>query len=336
MTAQFKLSLESYTLDKCSFQELVEGVFVTISNDKRFNGVTSAEIANQLFDNGINQMTAFESLNKLQQYDFDFKIAIALRAVVAGLVLNISRTNNTQETDLREVWKILYPTLNNSSGLPIHASLGSQGFLSIPLYSKGIDKNISELLRLHFWDKSLHDYPTYRKVNLFSIHSHQFHATSWILKGHIINSVFEVKPTELKDEQNGFCFFNIEWDETKQYRSNLKKSFAVNSGKFISVTKKSSEKFIEGQSYEIACGDFHDSLVDLDVTNDMTSTFFLFDGTKGRISRSEVLGPASIKRNEVIRDNNVDSNYLIEKLNSLFSYNQNWHGSIRTTKKTNT
>jgi hypothetical protein len=315
MTTEFKLELDNFKISKDYFNTLVEGVFVTISKDLTFNSISTNDIVNLVYDLNSSELTATECLSRLDNYDFDFKVAIALRAVVAGLTINISRNNKL--ADMRGVWKILYRTLNKDSGIPIKASLGSQGFLSIPLYSNGRDQNISELLRLHFWDKSLHEYPTYRKVNLFSIHSHQFHATSWILKGNITNSLFKVKPTDNKSEQDGYCFFNIEWDETKEYKSNLKKSFAVNSNKFVTVEKESTTTYFAGQSYDIICGDFHDSFVDLNSEqNAITSTLFLFDGTKGRIKKSEVIGPANIQKNEVIRENNIDSNSLIEKLHS--------------------
>jgi hypothetical protein len=238
-------------------------------------------------------------------------------AIVAGLLIDSSR--NGKQIDVKGVWAILYPTLHIGSGIPIHASLGSQGFLSIPIYSRGRDQNIVELLRLHFWDKSLQNYPTYRKVNLFSIHSHQFHATSWILKGSITNTTFHVEPTEVEDEKYGYCFFNIQWDETKEYKSNLKKSFAVNSGRFVRVSRLSSTTYVEGQSYQIPCGDFHDSLVELEGENSITSTLFLFDAIMGKSQRSDVVGPANIKRNEVVRENNVDSMLLLEKLNTALN-----------------
>lgn len=322
MATEFKL--ENLHFSRNEFNYLVEGVFVTISHDLTFNNISPNDIVDILYSSRSTDLTATECLDRLNKETFDFKVAIATRAIVVGITIHISRNSISKFTDLRGIWKILYKTLNDKSGLPIHASLGSQGFLSIPIFSNGRDTNISQLLRLHFWDKSLQNYPKYRKVNFFSVHSHQFHATSWILKGNITNSLFEVEPTETKDEKNGYCFFNIEWDETRKYQSNLKKSFAVNSGRFISVKQLSVEKYFEGQSYEIACGDFHDSFVDLDSEfNTFTSTLFLFDGTRGRIKKSEVIGPANIQRNEVIRENNIDPYFYIEKLNFLLTRNQN-------------
>ncbi len=328
MNQELKFKFDNYIISQVEFKKLVEGVYVTISKDLTFKGVSSNEIVDLFFTSLTKELTASQILTLIDNYkNSDFKIAIALRALISGVIIFISREQDDQKnklTDLRHIWQLLYRTINKTSGIPINASLGSQGFLSIPLYSHGRDRNISELLRIHFWDKSLHEYPTYRSVNLFSIHSHQFHATSWVLKGNINNTLFKVEPTEVKDEKNGYCFFNIEWDETKEYRSNLKKSFAVNSGQFVTVKKESTEKFLEGQSYEINCGDFHDSFVDLNSgQNAITSTLFLFDGTKGRIKKSDVVGPANIQKNEVIRENDVDSYSLIEKLNSMLLNYQN-------------
>ncbi len=322
MDTKLKFEFENYLISRDLFKSLVEGVFATFTKNSIFNGNSIVDIVNSLYGTTTNELTPNQIIRNLEHWTDGFNKSICIRAMSVGVLINTSRTQKSL-TDLRGLWVYFYKSLCKSSGIPIYASLGSQSFLSIPLYSNGMDTNITELLRLHFWDISLHNYHSFRHVNLFSIHSHQFHTTSYILKGNITNELYQVQNTNEKDDHSGYCYFRIEWDESKEYKSNLKKSFAVNTNVYVNVTKKSSKSYFGGQSYEIKLEDFHSVNVDLGKEIDsMTSTLFFFDANIEGKAKSEVIGPARITRNEIIRENNINPYVLIEKLNSLLLSNK--------------
>src|SRR5262249_31714071 len=78
--------------------------------------------------------------------------SMARRAIVVGLLRSMARnTDGRAPTDVRPLWRLLRPTLDVSSGIPIRATVGSQGFYVIPLFSVVRQGRIEELLRLHVW-----------------------------------------------------------------------------------------------------------------------------------------------------------------------------------------
>src|SRR5262249_44113629 len=59
--------------------------------------------------------------------------SMARRAIVVGLLRSMARnTDGRAPTDVRPLWRLLRPTLDVSSGIPIRATVGSQGFYVIP------------------------------------------------------------------------------------------------------------------------------------------------------------------------------------------------------------
>lgn len=58
------------------------------------------------------------------------------------------------------------------------------------------EMSMFEFIRLHIWDKSLEDYIDQNASTNFSIHTHSFHAHSWIVTGKIINDRYTVTESD--------------------------------------------------------------------------------------------------------------------------------------------
>lgn len=306
--------LETFKINRVEFAELLEGAFSQVPNSDLID-LKLLEILNLVFSTKDDLLSGRETLNIVEQTENKAAISLAKRVILAGIILRLSRSEDASATDLRSIWPMLYSAINEDSELPLIASLGAQGFLSIPFYFKGKGSDISSILRLHFWHKSMFKDLERNHVQS-SIHSHRFHATSWILKGHITDYSYNVS---IADYETDYCFFDLKWETSTSARLDENKSFIKNNGIFADLGNQIVHTYQEGQSYETDCGVFHSSYVEFPQEDSLLSTLFLFDAQKGIIKSGGVVGPANIEREETIRHPFTDEEtyQLIESLNEL-------------------
>jgi hypothetical protein len=218
-----------------------------------------------------------------------------------------SRDNNTV-LDIKYIWKYIYDSImiipNNST----ISSIGSQGFLSIPLYKFENDKNNFDFIRMHIWDKSLSSYINQDKCDKFSIHTHSFYAQSWILCGKIINKRFKV---DLSKHITDKALFTIEYNKTLN-EVNQHTSSAVNTNNYVDINQIGHEEYIQGTTYIVDAGNYHSSISAS--KDDVSATLFSFTGKSGLVEQSYVVGPSEILSSEINRKMYIDPSELLNKI----------------------
>ncbi|TCI84377.1 hypothetical protein [Tenacibaculum sp. M341] len=211
--------------------------------------------------------------------------------------------------ELKEVWKLISNSIRLIPSTYIISSIGSQGFLSIPLYKKDEKLENFDFLRLHIWDDSLDEYMDLKKVDDFSIHSHTFFAKSWVITGKIINDRFEYIKDSKKAKHSFFkVVYNDSLNEVNQHTSK-----AVNKKIDAELIKISEELHLKNAVYEIKPSKLHKS--GHKNSPKCSATFFSFTGKDG-LGESFVIGPKSINESEVNRKMNIAPQYLLDKIDS--------------------
>ena len=212
------------------------------------------------------------------------------------------------------IWNLIYLSIIE---LPAHAtisSIGSQGFLSIPLFRFRTNMKSFEFIRLHIWDNSLSQYIDKQTRENFSVHSHSFHAQSWILAGAISNERYSIAHSSQKQIHS---LFKIEYNKTLN-KVNKHTSNAVNTNKDIILTKISEEKYFHSSTYEISAGHYHKGG---SLSKDgFSATLFSFTAKNGSVDKSFVIGPSNIKNSEINRKEQIDPSYLLNKLNNKIKH----------------
>lgn len=210
--------------------------------------------------------------------------------------------------NLKDTWNKISQSIRI---LPVEAtisSIGSQGFLSIPLFKYDTDMKSFEFIRLHIWDSSLDKYVNNTTRDNFSVHSHLFQADSWILCGQIINDRFIVEASE-KNEDNSF--FEIKYNGTIN-EINQHTSTAERTNTFAKAKQVSHEIHMQEGNYSIKAGEFHRS-----GSNDKTgisATLFSFTSDNNFKGPSCVIGPSSIQASQINRKDLIDPKQLLFKI----------------------
>lgn len=299
--------MKKKSIKKQEFNELISGVKESFSDEIQRTFLKSISFENLASEN--------IDLKLLLNYSYStrniYESAILKRVVAVKLILD-SRNSNDR-LDLKETWKLIYESLINLEDNDIISSIGSQGFLSIPLFRLDKVEKSFDFLRLHIWDLSFENLIDREKVNNFSIHSHQFHANSWILTGEIQNIKVSVKEVS---EKTDFNLFNIEWNNSKN-NLNQKNSLAVNTNEFVEVSIIENKKYHFNDTYEIQAGDYHIAQTKTELP--ISSTLFLFSTLKSRVKKSNVVGPSEISTSEINRKLIVNPKPLLKKLNSILT-----------------
>jgi len=239
--------------------------------------------------------------------DYYFK-SVAMR-IIAISELRAARDSNT-EFSLKKVWKLIADSILM---LPISAtisSIGSQGFLSIPLFKDDKEKKNFDFIRLHIWDDSLSKYIEQQKCQDFSIHTHSFYAKSWILCGKVINDRFKIVEV---DTPTDLSLFTVGYNQTLNI-VNQHFSVAENKNKYILSQQISHEEYMSGGTYAINAGEYHRS--GSKGQNGFSATLFSFTANNGRVEQSYVVGPAESISSEINRKMLIDPTKLIEKVNN--------------------
>lgn len=255
--------------------------------------VNSSEI---LIDDLLNISKKFQNI----YIDSYIKRLIGIREI-------IHCRDNKLELNVMFVWEKIKESIETIPENFTISSIGSQGFLSIPLYKNDQDSGSFDFLRLHIWDESLDKFMDIEKNEMFSIHSHTFFARSWIIAGKIINNRFDYLITNSNPTHS---LFKVVYNDSLN-QVNKHTSVAVNQNKNIAIRKISEEIHYANSSYEIEAGKLHQS-GHLGLT-DTSATFFSFTSKEG-LGTSVVVGPKNITSSEVNRKINIDPKLLLLKI----------------------
>ncbi|MPT34734.1 MAG: hypothetical protein E2604_06525 [Flavobacterium sp.] len=216
---------------------------------------------------------------------------------------------NKRQVNIKEVWKLISKSIRIIPSELTISSIGSQGFLSIPLYKKDNSLETFDFIRLHIWDDSLDKFMDLQKCQDFSIHSHTFFAKSWIITGKVKNDRYEF---ETDVDHTTHSFFEVQYNKSLN-EVNQHSSKAVNKNINAKLFKTSEETHFANGYYEIEPSKLHQS-GHLNSPNS-SATFFSFTGKDG-LGESFVIGPKEIVESEINRKMNISPIYLLDKIDS--------------------
>jgi len=233
--------------------------------------------------------------------------ALMNRTLAVGLLTHVARPvpPGCAITDLRPLWPLLRSTIEGPTAVPARFVRSPQGFYAMPLMATLERGRIKEMLRLHVWpwhqregdgdDRGQVALPVHpQRSNLFSVHSHQAHATSWVLAGQIENKTFSVVPTPHSlPETESVSLFQLSPDDRRSYSINRQQSPVRNTGRAAAATPECAATLSAGQSYTVAAGEFHETTIDRETPAPPVS-LFLFDATRGWDEDAAVIGPATL------------------------------------------
>lgn len=247
-----------------------------------------------------------ETLLKLSKQSNNIYIDSYMNRLIGIREIVYCRDNN-HILDIKFVWKLIKQSIDLIPSSFTISSIGSQGFLSIPLYKNDKDINEFDFLRLHIWDKTLDEHMDLEKNENFSIHTHTFFARSWIITGKVINNRFDF---EITDENSTHSLFKVQYNDSLN-KVNKHTSTAINENINVALIKTSEECHFSKSYYEIKPGKLHKSghLGNLETS----ATFFSFTGREG-LATSIVVGPKEIQSSEVNRKVDIDPQALLSKI----------------------
>lgn len=300
-------------LEKVYLRQIIEAVKICYAKEIQIELPSDETLLQAIFQNSDSL-----SLNQLLDISKDksgYEKSLLNRIIVTILVKYAQDIG--EELDVENIWELIYESIHIIPKESIISSIGSQGFLSIPIYKmqNGGDLNKFDFFRLHIWDNSLVPYFDKDICEKFSVHTHSFFAKSWIICGNVVNERFIVAKSEKPTENSLFTIgYNKTLNEINQHTS-----VANNAGQFVNVRQVSSEVYMQGGSYEIKAGHYHKSIST--GRNGLSSTFFLFSGKTGLVKQSFVVGPSDIGVSEINRKMYIDPSELIIKINTQVKKN---------------
>jgi hypothetical protein len=233
--------------------------------------------------------------------------ALMTRTLAVGLLKHVARPvpPGRAITDLRPLWPLLRSTIDGPTAVPARFVRSPQGFYAMPLMATLERGRIKEMLRLHVWPWHQRDgegdargqvAPPARpqRSNLFSVHSHQAHATSWVLAGQVENKAFSVVQTpHSPPEAESLNLFQLSSDDRSSYSVNRQQSPVRNTRRPAAATPECAAILSAGQSYTVGAGEFHETTIDSETPAPPVS-LFLFDATQGWAEDAAVIGPATL------------------------------------------
>lgn len=254
------------------------------------------------------KLVTTDELRKMTEYQADSFLKSFLNRFLGVREIIYCRDNNLP-LNITMVWNFISKSIKLISSTNTISSIGSQGFLSIPLYKSDENLKTFDFLRLHIWDDSLNEFMDLKKCQDFSVHSHTFYAKSWIITGKIINDRFEY----INDSKNArHSFFKVIYNDSLN-EVNQHTSKAINKNIDVELVKVSEEVYYENGSYDIKPSKLHKS-GHLNSPK-CSATFFSFTGKDG-LGESFVIGPKEINESEVNRKMNISPFNLIDKIDS--------------------
>jgi hypothetical protein len=231
-------------------------------------------------------------------------------AVVTALLRRMRRSQDGigDPSDARPLWTLIRAALSDPD-VARRATASSQGFYCIPLFSVVRHGRIEELLRLHIWPGETEKEQA-ASAHPFSVHSHQPHATSWVLSGGLRNRVHQVREWPPgTGEAHGL--FSVSWDGRRSYSLGHRQSSLRNTGVPVSVTVDHEARFRAGHSYVVPAGEFHETE---QMGDPLTATLFYFDATIGWLENAGVVGPASVKPAAATAKDTVEAAPLLREV----------------------
>lgn len=289
-------------MEKKDFQKLYLNTLSCYSENHQKLFPNVDELTEELFQN----LERVEMVHILDTYVYSNEYVKSILNRILGVKLIIESRESRSSLDLKSAWKYIS---NSIRLIPIEdaiSSIGSQGFLSIPLYRIPSPLEEFEYIRLHIWDDSLDEHIDQKKCEDFSIHSHTFHADSWIITGEIVNQTYNYSEVENSE----FSLFNVEYNKSIN-KVNQHSSVAVNQGINLNIEKLSDELHFSGSQYEVKAGHLHKS--GHKNSPGASATFFSFTGKNG-LDKSIVVGPRSIKESPINRNIYINPLDLIDKI----------------------
>jgi len=255
-------------------------------------------------EGAINALNIFQDKN-------DAQASINFRANCAEYYKK--RVIDTNDFDLKHLWSLVYEAIIKTPSENLISTIGSQGFLSVPICRIEKLPDSFYFLRLHIWHNDFKKYFDEDKFENFAIHSHQFHANSLILAGEVFNTRVLVTESELEKNSS---LFKIDWEKDPK-NINQKTSVAINTERGITNVPQIKESYKQGDSYEITAGEYHLSRTNPD--KEISATLFLFSSEKSYTGKSNVVGPSSVKKSTINRKHVIDCMPYIEQLNNLIN-----------------
>ncbi|WP_298363637.1 hypothetical protein [uncultured Lutibacter sp.] len=259
----------------------------------------------QEFDKG-----SFEVLEKFSNETENIYEKSISKRILAIKAIQKAR-NADSELDIIKIWKLISESLSIIPTIATISSIGSQGFLSIPLFKYDKEMKDFDFIRLHIWDDSLIEYFDKKKSETFSIHTHSFLAQSWPLIGKIGNQRYRINENIA---YNNASLFTVEYNKTLN-AINQHTSIAKNTGENVKIEQISDEVYFPFSTYKIKRGDYHKSL-NLE-ENGISATIFSFTAKNGVAENSFVVGPMNINESKINRKMHIDATYLIKKINNI-------------------
>lgn len=273
-----------------------------------FKNIIKSEIEiSKLFFSENNEKPVQDLLNTLNETDDQFVNSLLFRIIAVREI--IFCRENEKDLNIKFVWDLIVKSIRM---IPVDytiSSMGSQGFLSIPLYKKDNSLDTFDFIRLHIWDDSLDKLMDLEKTENFSIHSHTFFAKSWIITGKIKNDRYDFTTNSDDGEHSFFeVVYNNSLNQVNQHTSK-----AVNKNINTKLNLVSKEIHFSKGYYEIKPSKLHKS-------GHMNSpkssaTFFSFTGKEG-LGESFVVGPKLIKESEINRKVMIDPKSLLDKIDN--------------------
>ncbi|OOV19251.1 hypothetical protein [Flavobacterium sp. LM4] len=297
---------ESTKLSKSQFTVFYNSLIKGYSEDFKNIIVGHDELVKNLFKN--NEIIEIEDLEKYIDEITDNAIKSLLLRLIAVKEIIHCRDDN-KNLNIKEVWTYISKSIKIIPSCYNISSIGSQGFLSIPLYKYDETLETFDFIRLHIFDDSLNELMDLKKCEDFSVHTHTFFAKSWIITGKIINNRYDYI---LHSENSKHSFFKVKYNDSLN-EVNQHTSLAINEKINVELFQTSEEIHFEKGYYEIKPGKLHKS--GHKNSPFVSATFFSFTGKDG-LDKSIVIGPREIEVSEVNRKMIIDPLYLLEKIDN--------------------
>lgn len=291
-------------IDITDFSDYYNPIVKSYSSEFIKNIKTLKYVLGLLF-NGSNTKSTKELIDFADQTSDNYLGSFIYRLV--GVTEIIFCRENKKQLDTNDVWKLISKSIRILPSDFTISSIGSQGFLSIPLYKQDASLENFDFIRLHIWDDSLDEYMDSQKCLDFSIHSHTFFAKSWIITGKIKNDRYEY---EIESDDATHSFFEVQYNKSLN-EVNQHTSKAVNKNISARLFKTSEETHFTKGYYEIEPSKLHQS-GHFNSPNP-SATFFSFTGKDG-LGESFVIGPKDIVESEINRKMNISPIYLLDKI----------------------
>lgn len=302
--------INNFNLEKYDFETFLNSINKCYSDDFKDSLPKASDFPKKIF-NSTNSINLKALIEFSESVDNIYTKSVAKR--IAGVRHIQFARDNKVKLDLLPTWNLISASILDLPSECTVSSIGSQGFLSIPLFKYDENMGGFDFLRLHIWHNDLLSYINQEISERFSIHSHSFLAQSWIVNGTIINERYSVEETNKNSENS---LFKIDYNKTLN-RVNQHTSSAVNTGKNVNIDKLQKEVYLTNESYKINAGDYHKSYSE--GKNGLSSTFFSFTTQNKTIVQSNVTGPSKMQRSEINRKMHIDPKQLILEINKNFN-----------------